>query len=263
MSYQPSAYEHKYSNSVTVLENPVVSTLLTEICKPECTQPRFNRVLKKIYSLLITECINSTLPTVTQRCPTRMSEQHPEVVLESQVFDPNSNAVVVDIARAGMLPSQILFDSLCDVIDPNKVRQDHIFASRAVDSDNRVTHTQLSSSKVGDDVSEAFVFIADPMGATGHSMTEVIDFYKNLPGPAPKAFVALHMIITPEYISQMSRTHPDLKIITARVDRGLSSKEVLQSPLGTHPEQEVGLNELSYIVPGAGGIGEIINNCFV
>jgi len=32
---------------------------------------------------------------------------------------------------------------------------------------------------------------------------------------------------------------------------------------GTHPEGEFGLDERQYIVPGAGGLGEVINNVYV
>ena len=32
---------------------------------------------------------------------------------------------------------------------------------------------------------------------------------------------------------------------------------------GTFPEEEKGLTDKQYIVPGAGGVGEILNNAFV
>ena len=101
------------------------------------------------------------------------------------------------------------------------------------------------------------------MGATGNSVCEILDFYKNLKGPKPKGFLALHLIITPEYIKKVSQSHPDLKILTARVDRGLSTGKGLSETLGSHPELEKGLNAMDYIVPGAGGVGELINNCYV
>jgi len=47
---------------------------------------------------------------------------------------------------------------------------------------------------------------------------------------------------------------------TARLDRGLSSAEVLKQRPGTRWNEERGLNEHGYIVPGAGGLGELLNN---
>jgi hypothetical protein len=52
-------------------------------------------------------------------------------------------------------------------------------------------------------------------------------------------------------------------MITVRLDRGLSSKKVLASKLGSKPKGEIGLNEHGYIVPGAGGVGELMHNSFV
>ncbi|MCY4523388.1 MAG: hypothetical protein OXB84_01485, partial [Halobacteriovoraceae bacterium] len=76
-------------------------------------------------------------------------------------------------------------------------------------------------------------------------------------------YIALHLIITPEYISRMKKEHPDLRIFSLRLDRGLSSEEILNTIPGTKPQEEIGLNEKQYIVPGAGGVGEILNNSFV
>jgi len=263
MSYFPSANQHGYTDKLVIVQNPLVSTYLTELSSPKCHQPRFNSLLKRVYNLLVHEGINITLPTELQTNATRMTSQHPSVLLESQVIKKNSKAVVVDVARAGMLPSQIMFDTLCQVLDPALVRQDHIFAARATDSENKVTHTELSSAKVGDDISDAYLFIADPMGATGNSICQVLDFYKKKTGTLPKKTLAIHLIVTPEYIQKVSQCHPDLHILTARVDRGLTKSENMTQLLGKNANMEVGLNDMDYIVPGAGGVGELINNCYV
>jgi uracil phosphoribosyltransferase len=71
------------------------------------------------------------------------------------------------------------------------------------------------------------------------------------------------LIITPEFIRRMRADHPDVIIYAIRLDRGMSSDEVLRAGLGETPDAETGLNEIQYIVPGAGGVGEILNNSFV
>jgi hypothetical protein len=40
----------------------------------------------------------------------------------------------------------------------------------------------------------------------------------------------------------------------------MSDPEVLATMPGTYWDREKGLDEKSYIVPGAGGMGEVINN---
>jgi uracil phosphoribosyltransferase len=38
---------------------------------------------------------------------------------------------------------------------------------------------------------------------------------------------------------------------------------VLRTEPGTHWDEERGLNDIQYIVPGAGGVGEILNNAWL
>ena len=67
------------------------------------------------------------------------------------------------------------------------------------------------------------------------------------------------MIATPEYLRAVLDIE-GLVVYTPRLDRGLSSDEVLAADPGVFWDLERGLDELSYIVPGAGGIGEVLNN---
>ena len=79
----------------------------------------------------------------------------------------------------------------------------------------------------------------------------------------PRKFISLNLIVTPEYIRRVLEQTDDVVIHAGRVDRGMSPPDVLESVPGTHLERESGLNEQSYIVPGAGGLGEVINNAWV
>jgi uracil phosphoribosyltransferase len=81
-------------------------------------------------------------------------------------------------------------------------------------------------------------------------------------GPAKK-YIALNLIVTPEYLKNLTSAHPDVVVYALRVDRGLSSQLALNSLPGEFLDQERGLNEKQYIVPGGGGFGEIMNNSFV
>jgi uracil phosphoribosyltransferase len=223
----------------------------------------FNNLVVKVFRQLLLQIISVEWPTEILQIPTRMSKQHPEALLETQVFRSRQKAVCVDVARAGMVPSQVFFDELNTIVDAQSVRQDHVFASRMTSSEGQVTHTHLAGSKIGGDVDEALVMIPDPMGATGNSICEVISHYKKeVPGKAKK-FIAAHMMITPEYIRKVTTAHPDVLIYAVRLDRGFSSPQALAQEPGALWEQEKGLDDNQYIVPGAGGVGELINNSFV
>lgn len=73
----------------------------------------------------------------------------------------------------------------------------------------------------------------------------------------------VHLIVTPEYLRHVTTHHPEVSVYALRLDRGLSSPEVLATTPGTHWERERGLTEHHYIVPGGGGLGEVHNNSFV
>ncbi|MES2802917.1 MAG: hypothetical protein V4654_10520 [Bdellovibrionota bacterium] len=67
---------------------------------------------------------------------------------------------------------------------------------------------------------------------TSGTIKTAIDYYRSQVKGVAKGFIAL------------------------RVDRGLSAEHVLKSPLGLYWDQEKGLNNKQYIIPGAGGLGE-------
>lgn len=263
MPYQLSQIDHKYPDNVRIMHHPTMNSMLTKLSSPDTHQPEFNRLVATIYNALFIEAINNEWPTTTISEPTRMTEQHPGVNYTGEILEREQKAVIIDVARAGMLPSQIGFDLLCHIVDPQKIRQDHIFASRVTNADNQVTGTDLSGSKIGGDIDNAIVFVPDPMGATGSSLSATLAHYKQHVTGNARKIIAIHLIITPEYIKKLTQTHPDVLIYTARVDRGLSSEQVLAQPPGQAWEQEIGLNDQQYIVPGAGGVGELINNSFV
>jgi uracil phosphoribosyltransferase len=121
----------------------------------------------------------------------------------------------------------------------------------------------VSGSKIGGGAERAVVLFPDPMGATGGSMSRAMTMYKSMEGDAPMKLIAAHLIVTPEYVKRMTTTHPDAIIYAVRLDRGMSDPEVLKAPLGKRWDEERGLNEKQYIVPGAGGLGEILNNSYV
>jgi hypothetical protein len=54
-----------------------------------------------------------------------------------------------------------------------------------------------------------------------------------------------------------------LIVYALRLDRGLSSDRALASVPGKYWDEERGLNDTQYIVPGAGGVGELLNNAWV
>ena len=101
------------------------------------------------------------------------------------------------------------------------------------------------------------------MGATGSTVSRVLNHYaREVRGQALRV-IALHLIVTPEYLRHVTRAHPEVQVYALRLDRGLSAPAVLATVPGERWDEERGLTDHQYIVPGGGGLGEILNNSFV
>ena len=262
-SWTLSELDHAYGDSVHILDDPCYATQLATLCSPECGQPRFNRLVRKLYEGLCRAVINNELPRTRRRVPTRMSATTERGVVGADFIDPNTQVVTVDLARAGILPSMTIFESLHEVLAPRGIRQDHIVMQRMTDASGQVVGAEMSGSKVGGPIDGRVLMIPDPMGATGSSMCNVIRHYREALDGTPGPIIAMHLIVTPEYIKKVTSTFPDVQIYALRLDRGMSSTDVLKARPGERWDEEMGLNAHQYIVPGGGGFGELMNNALV
>lgn len=262
-NFHLSELEHRYGANVHLLSDPVLLSLLARLSRPETLQPEITWLVRELYQSLVRTIIAAEFPRTHSEVRTRMFNSTPNGVWAGSVLDQHTKAVTVDIARAGTLPSQIVFESLVHLLDPDAVRQDHVYMNRVTNDEGAVTGISVAGSKIGGPVGNAIVIIPDPMGATGSSIAHTIGMYKALDGGAPRKIITAHLIITPEYLETVARYHPDVIVYAIRLDRGLSSSEILKSIPGQHWSAERGLNERQYIVPGAGGLGEILNNSYV
>ncbi|TVR03119.1 MAG: uracil phosphoribosyltransferase [Deltaproteobacteria bacterium] len=255
--------DHAYGPRVHLLGDEVSLLLLARLCSEQVGQPQFNEIVRILYGQLLFATLATAFPTRRQRLPTRMHPDHPEAVLEGHWLDPATRVVVVDIARAGIVPSQVCFD-LCNVLlEPDGVRQDHLIMSRRTNDHGAVVGADIAGGKVGGSIDGCHVLFPDPMGATGRSLAHAIRHYRTHHGNEPTAILALNLIVTPEYLRTMLDADPDVQIFAMRVDRGMSNEEVLATTPGVRWDEESGLNERDYIIPGGGGFGELMNNSWV
>ncbi len=249
---------HHYGERFHLIDDLFLQTLLTELCQAQTKQPQINRLVELLYNGLIVKAANQMFPRQKITTQTRMQSD-----LTAECLSPETKAVTVNLARAGTYPSHICYEYLHWFLNPDHVRQDHIFAARKTNSDDVVTGTNLGSFKIGGSISDSYVIFPDPMGATGGTIISAIDHYnQEVVGPV-KAYIALHLIVTPEYLKKVLAVNSPLHVFALRVDRGLSEKHILSSPLGLYWDKEKGLNDKQYIIPGAGGLGELLNNSFV
>ena len=88
-------------------------------------------------------------------------------------------------------------------------------------------------SRLPMNLATAEILLLDPMLATGHSACEAVSIVK---GKGAEHIQLLCVVACPQGIAEMNSLHPDVRIVTAAIDREL--------------------NERGYIVPGLGDAGD-------
>ena len=255
---------HGYGPRVHVLADPWSLSLLARFAAPDCGIDEVHRLLDAAYARLFAAAVRE-LPMAVSDAPTRMAAAvGARGTYRGVVIDRASRAVIVDVARAGMLPAHQLQRALHLVLPADHTRVDHLYFQRVADPiTGRVTGVSASGSKIGGDVDGVTMFVPDPMGATGASLVQALAHYEDNVAGRPSKRVSVHLVVTPEFLAHVTKACPDLAVYCLRVDRGMSAPDVLETPLGARWSEERGLSDNDYIVPGAGGVGELISNSFV
>ena len=258
----PFEHEHRYGPRVHLVSSPYLRSALVRLGSPETELSEVLRLLRTVYEVLLVTA-SCELPEVHVEAATRMAAKHPRAgVYRGPALDPATQVIVVDVIRAGIVPSQTCFERLLDVLPGEHVRLDHLNLARIAGPSGHVDRVDLSGSKVGGPVDGALLVLPDPMGATGATTCRVIEHYLEHHG-RPRKILCLPTIATPEYLRRVLGAFPELVVYAARLDRGLSTPDVLATVPGTHWDRERGLDDNDYIVPGAGGLGEFLNNAWV
>jgi uracil phosphoribosyltransferase len=263
LAYRPPEIAHHYGQHVHILADPLSLTLLARVCEKGVVQPEVNRLVGELYRVLVHDVVAAEFPRETISVATRMIEHTPRGVWQGEAIAKSTAAVVVAVARAGLWPSQVTYDFLNQLLAPEGVRQDHLTLGRQVDAEGRVTGAALGSAKIGGPIDRAMLLIPDPMGATGSTVSKVLAHYRDSVHGTAQKIIAVHLIVTPEYLRHVRTQHPEVHVYALRLDRGLSPEDVLGTTPGQRWDEERGLNEHHYIVPGGGGLGEVMNNSYV
>lgn len=254
---------HRYGDDVHLFDDPFLSTLLARLGSPQTGTEQVPALVRAAYQRLLHEVLSHGFPRSRQRLPTRMSSQEPSGFVQQELLSRETRLVICAVVRAGVLPAEVCYEAALQVLPPENVRLDLLNMSREVDADGRVTGVRLDGTKIGGPVDDAFVLVPDPMGATGGTLCRAIELYRGLDGGPPRTIAAAHLMVTPEALQRVRAEAPGTSIYAGRFDRGLSSDRALASEPGTFPDEEKGLNDVQYIVPGAGGMGELLTNSWV
>ena len=177
--------------------------------------------------------VESLLFHATDNLPTIQSEV--ETPLKKEFFpsiDPNAEIIIAPILRAGLSFSEVAMNLL------PQARVHHVGLYRDEKTLQPVSYYN-NLPKSFPSPENIYVYILDPMLATGGSAVATIKLFHDLKIPHQNIRF-LSLISAPEGINKLQEEYRDVKIITACID--------------SH------LNENGYIVPGLGDAGDRIFN---
>jgi uracil phosphoribosyltransferase len=195
-----------------------LQTLMTIIRDKNTKRNDFIFYSDRINRLLVEEGLNC-LPTREKIVETRTGETYVGTEFVGKIC-------AVPIIRAGLSMQNVIREVA------KKIRIAHILIQR----DEETAKPIFFKDWLPDDIESRFVFILDPMLATGGSANETIRSLK-LKGVTEEKIIFINLVAAPEGIEAVFTAYPNIRIITAEVDEGLDTN--------------------AYIVPGLGDFGDI------
>lgn len=252
--------DHRYGERVRVLDCPWMNASLARLSAPDCTHTELVSIVRAATARLCAEVFRLELPRATREQETRMAAAHgPRGTWRGEALDLDMKVVVLDVIRGGIIPGQTCFEMLSLVHPIEHLRLDHLNMERVAGADGRVERVDLSGSKVGGETDGRIVIVPDPMGATGSTIRRAFGHLVETYG-RPAKLLAVPLIATPEFLRTVLDLGEEVRVYAGRLDRGMSSPDVLATVPGERWDEERGLDPNDYIVPGAGGVGELLNN---
>ena len=212
-------------DKVKIINNPVVLLNLCTMRDKNTDSQGVRIATRKITRCLLYEAAKN-LPLIEQEVET------PLMKFKAKTINPNINLIISPILRAGL----IFTDEAIDILPQATIR--HIGMYRDEKTLKPVWYYNKVPMKV-DNPDNFYIYITDPMLATGNSLLAAIDLYAEKGIPI-KNIKCISIISAPEGIENIQKHYPEIEIITASLDQGL--------------------NEKGYILPGMGDAGDRIFN---
>ena len=210
MSQTPRAQVH-------LITHPLVQHKLTLMRNKQASSTSFRTLLGELAMLMAYE--------VTRDMPTHLVQiETPLETMQSPMID-GKKLVFASILRAG----NGMLDGLLRVVPNARVGTVGLYR------DPKTLQAVEYYFKMPADMAERDVVVVDPMLATGHSAAAAIERIKTC---APRSIKFLCLLAAPEGGATLQKSHPDVPIYTAAIDRQL--------------------NDHGYILPGLGDAGDRI-----
>ena len=208
-------------NNLKIITNPIVNQSLCTMRNKNTDTEGVRLAARKLTRILLYEA--------TKNLPQKDIEiETPLTKFKTKTINPDITIIISPILRAGL----IFTDEAVDILPQATIR--HIGMYRDEKTLKPVWYYNKVPMPV-DNPENYYVYITDPMLATGGTAVDAIDLLKKK-GVTKVKFLSI--IASPEGIEKVKTLHPDVQIYCAHIDEGL--------------------NENKYIVPGLGDAGDRI-----
>ena len=213
------------NRNLKIISNPIVNQSLCTMRDKNTDTQGVRLAARKLTRILLYEA--------TKNLPQKEIEiETPVAKCKEQTIDDEISIIISPILRAGL----IFTDEAVDILPQAAIR--HIGMYRDEKTLKPVWYYNKVPMPV-DNPNKYYVYITDPMLATGNSLCEAIKLYVEKGIPETN-ICCVCMISAPEGIEAVFSKFPDITLIVAAVDKGL--------------------NERGYIIPGMGDAGDRIFN---
>ena len=199
------------SETLTIIDHPLVKHKLTVLRDRTTTTGQFRQVLREV-SLLLAYEVTKDLD---------LGETEIETPLEKGMFPSleGKKLCFVSILRAG----NGLLDGMLDLVPSARVG--HVGLYR----DPKTLEAVEYYFKVPAGLGERQVIVVDPMLATGHSASAALSRLKQA---GAKRIKFMCLLAAPEGVACLAAEHPDVPVFTAALDRQLNEKGYILPGLG-------------------------------
>ena len=213
-------------NNLKIISNPIVNQSLCTLRAKTTDTEGVRLAARKLTRILLYEATKN-LPQ------TDIEVETPIAKFTTKTINPDISIIISPILRAGL----IFTDEAVDILPQAAIR--HIGMYRDEKTLKPVWYYNKVPMPVDKPAEDYYVYITDPMLATGNSLIEAIRLYVEKGIPETN-ICCVCMISSPSGIENVFKNFPAITLIVAAVD--------------SH------LNERGYIVPGMGDAGDRIYN---
>ena len=213
-------------NNFKLVSNPIVNQSLCTLRNKNTDTEGVRLAARKLTRILLYEATKN-LPQ------TDVEIETPIAKFTTKTINPDISIIISPILRAGL----IFTDEAVDILPQAAIR--HIGMYRDEKTLKPVWYYNKVPMPVDRPTKDYYVYITDPMLATGNSLIEAIRLYVEKGIPETN-ICCVCMIASPQGVENVFKEFPAITLIIAALD--------------SH------LNERGYIVPGMGDAGDRIYN---